>query len=183
MPNTRGLRPTRRTAGSGGMVQPKDPDVQKPAVTMEKPAETVASAEEEPAAVEPVMASPNPPQQNPPQQELSLDIKFQYNSAELGPEGVAQLDSLGDILLSLLEAQNLPKISLEGHTDDTGSAEYNLDLSDRRAKSARRYLLDTFGLPASNIEAYGMGESSPMVANVDKETRALNRRVELRVLP
>ena len=95
---------------------------------------------------------------------------------------MAQLDALGSVLVSLLEADSLPKISLEGHTDDLGAAEYNMSLSDKRAKSARNYLIDSYGLPASKIEAYGMGEGSPMVKNADKVSRAQNRRVELRVL-
>jgi len=100
----------------------------------------------------------------------------------LSEDGITQLDALGSALIELLETNNLPRISLEGHTDDTGPAEYNMGLSDNRAKSARAYLINSYGLPDSTIEAYGMGESSPTVKNVDRVSRAQNRRVELRVL-
>ena len=113
---------------------------------------------------------------------LSLDIKFQINSAVLGEEGIAQLDVVGSELVSLLESDSLPVISLQGHTDDTGEADYNMSLSDKRAKAARAYLIDTYGLPAGNISADGKGESTPMVENTDRNSRAINRRVELRVM-
>lgn len=113
---------------------------------------------------------------------LALDIKFQFNSSDLEAEGITQLDVLGSTLVTLMEEETLPRISLEGHTDDIGSAEYNKFLSNKRAEAARDYLLDTFGLPQSTIEAYGMGEEFPVSDNVTKAARALNRRVELRVL-
>ena len=113
---------------------------------------------------------------------LSLDIKFEFNSAILGDEGIAQLDVVGSELVTLLESDLLPVISLQGHTDDIGEADYNMSLSDQRAKTARAYLIDTFGLPAKNISADGMGESTPMVQNKDRNSRAINRRVELRVM-
>jgi len=113
---------------------------------------------------------------------LSLDVKFQYNSSELGEEGMTQLDVLGSELVSLLEAESLPRISTEGHPDDIGPAAYNMSLSDRRAKAARDYLLNTFDLPQSSIEAFGKGESHPVGDNISRAARAINRRVELRVL-
>lgn len=113
---------------------------------------------------------------------LALDIKFKYNSFELEPEGMSQLDALGSALISLLEENQLPRISLEGHTDSSGPAEYNLELSGKRAKAARDYLGSNYGLSVSNIEARGMGESSPLFDNSSATSRAKNRRVELRVV-
>lgn len=127
-----------------------------------------------PVPVDPAIASSVP--------NISLDIKFEYNSAVLGDQGIAQLEVVGDALVALLETDSLPRISLEGHTDDMGPAEYNMKLSDQRARSARTYLIDNFGIPEDSIDAFGMGESSPMVTNRDKTSRALNRRVELRVV-
>lgn len=111
---------------------------------------------------------------------LSLDIKFRYNSAELEGAGIAQLEVLGSALVNYLEAGDLPVISLEGHTDDSGPEDYNMDLSNRRANATRAFLVDNFGLPASSIEAYGMGEERPIAPNTDAASRAINRRVELR---
>jgi len=168
-------------------MEPVEKPKKDPVVVASKEIEPKEPVKVEPvAAAEPVTQDDPLPISSPPtgiaSSALSLDIKFQYNSAELGESGMAQLDALGSVLLSLLEADTLPKISLEGHTDDTGSADYNMGLSDNRAKSARAYLIDSYGLPGDSIDAYGMGESSPMVKNVDKASRAKNRRVELRVL-
>ena len=113
---------------------------------------------------------------------LTLDIKFQFNSQELTQTGINALDILGSALVGLQRSKELPKILLEGHTDDTGDGAYNLVLSQNRANSARDYLLTRFGLPEDFISAQGYGESEPKVPNVDSTSREANRRVELRVV-
>jgi len=167
------------TRGLRKVMQKKMEEVRKPTsavVTTAKPKPTVVVQEpvQEVAMVDTTSATSS--------SALSLDIKFQFNSAVLGDEGIAQLDVVGSELVTLLESDLLPVISLQGHTDDVGEADYNLALSDKRAKSARKYLIETFGLPAKNISADGMGESTPMVQNKDRNSRAINRRVELRVM-
>lgn len=113
---------------------------------------------------------------------LSLDIKFALNSDELTQSGVNALDTLGSALLSFQRAGDLPTIMLEGHTDDTGSEAYNLVLSEKRANSARKYLLERFSLPTDSIMSAGFGETSPKVLEQTREGRRANRRVELRVI-
>jgi outer membrane protein OmpA-like peptidoglycan-associated protein len=68
---------------------------------------------------------------------------------------------------------------VEGHTDSTGADAYNQALSERRANSVLRYLVDA-GVPASRLSAQGFGESQPVADNDTAEGRAQNRRVVLR---
>jgi outer membrane protein OmpA-like peptidoglycan-associated protein len=74
------------------------------------------------------------------------------------------------------------RVSIEGHTDDTGSDAQNLDLSRRRAESVRRSLVE-LGIDPGRLEARGFGRTRPLVPGATPEAREKNRRVELRVLP
>ncbi|MCK5831692.1 MAG: OmpA family protein [Methylococcales bacterium] len=67
-------------------------------------------------------------------------------------------------------------VEIQGHTDSKGSEKYNQQLSERRAKSVKQYLV-THGIEASRLTTKGFGESSPMTSNDTKEGRAHNRRV------
>jgi outer membrane protein OmpA-like peptidoglycan-associated protein len=84
---------------------------------------------------------------------------------------------LNDVAESL---KNFPEvnITIEGYTDSDGSEAYNQDLSDRRAKSARDYLVRR-GVAGTRITAYGRGEANPVASNATPEGRAQNRRVVL----
>lgn len=111
------------------------------------------------------------------------DIRFETDSAELTNTGQRQLDIIGSELLEQQASRgNLPIVVLEGHTDDSGTEDYNDALSLRRAESARRYLIDDYGLARDLIEASGSGERVPVVPNTDDAARALNRRVEIRLV-
>ncbi|MBT8132369.1 MAG: OmpA family protein, partial [Gammaproteobacteria bacterium] len=68
-----------------------------------------------------------------------------------------------------------------GYTDTTGEASYNLDLSQRRAESVRRYLISK-GANGDKISAKGYGEANPIFDNSTRPGRQKNRRVELRIL-
>jgi outer membrane protein OmpA-like peptidoglycan-associated protein len=74
--------------------------------------------------------------------------------------------------------KNFPEvnITIEGYTDSQGSESYNQDLSERRAKSARDYLVRR-GVAGTRIQAYGRGEADPVATNDTPEGRAQNRRV------
>ena len=76
--------------------------------------------------------------------------------------------------------KNYPDLVLEvqGHTDDQGDDDYNLDLSRRRATTLVTYL-GLFGIDAARLTAAGYGESQPVASNATEEGRAQNRRVEL----
>ena len=69
-----------------------------------------------------------------------------------------------------------------GHTDDTGSASYNYDLSQRRAAAVSAVLIGS-GVPATRIQTIGRGMDQPVASNATPEGRALNRRVDIVILP
>jgi outer membrane protein OmpA-like peptidoglycan-associated protein len=74
------------------------------------------------------------------------------------------------------------RVELGGHTDNWGSAKYNMALSIRRAKAVKDYLSKN-GIAESRIEAKGYGESRPLVSNDDEiDGREINRRVELKII-
>ena len=70
------------------------------------------------------------------------------------------------------------KIEIQGHTDNTGSPEHNLDLSKRRAETVKKFLL-TYGVPGDHMIPEGYGEGKPVESNETEEGRTKNRRVEL----
>lgn len=72
------------------------------------------------------------------------------------------------------------KVTIEGHTDNIGSAQYNLDLSLRRAEAVRRVLIHRFGVPEKQLSAKGYGFTRPVESNDTDEGRAHNRRVEVK---
>jgi outer membrane protein OmpA-like peptidoglycan-associated protein len=74
------------------------------------------------------------------------------------------------------------KLSVEGHTDSVGDANYNRQLSMKRANSVANYLQST-SVDASRLQTLGMGESKPIASNENAQGRQENRRVELRVIP
>ena len=69
-------------------------------------------------------------------------------------------------------------VRLEGHTDERGTREYNLALSERRAKAVRQFLM-LYGAPAESVNVYGFGEELPLALGSTEEAYAENRRAEL----
>ena len=74
------------------------------------------------------------------------------------------------------------KILIIGHTDSYGSTLYNRSLSLRRAKSVKSYLVANFKTQVAGIEVKGLGESSPLVVNINDINKQINRRVEIAIL-
>ncbi len=102
------------------------------------------------------------------------DILFDVNEDSLKPAAQIVLAKLAGILLLVPDKGAL----IEGHTDSTGSAEYNLDLSQRRADAVRRFL-QLEGIAATRMEASGYGMERPLADNADPAGRKKNRRVEI----
>lgn len=73
-------------------------------------------------------------------------------------------------------------LSIEGHTDSIGNADYNLTLSTKRATSVQQYLINQ-GVQSSRLKVTGFGESMPLVDNITERNRSLNRRVEVQIIP
>ena len=103
---------------------------------------------------------------------------FDFDKHDIKPEYAHMLGQDVDKLLKKPGA----RINIEGHTDSTGPEIYNQHLSARRAKAVYDYLLSR-GVSADRMKTVGYGESMPKVSNLTPEGRALNRRVELVVVP
>ena len=103
------------------------------------------------------------------------EVFFDVNSSELRAEAFPILDEAAVVL------RNNPDLNVEiqGHTDNTGTAKYNLWLSQKRAESAMSYLIDK-GVDPARLTAKGYGFEQPVASNDTKEGRAKNRRVEFR---
>ena len=103
-------------------------------------------------------------------------LLFGFDSAIVRGSARSNLDAL---------AENLDKyddsnLMIVGHTDDVGREAYNLDLSERRADAATRYLV-VQGVARSRIGTLGVGESEPVTSNGSEEGRSRNRRIEIAI--
>jgi outer membrane protein OmpA-like peptidoglycan-associated protein len=107
---------------------------------------------------------------------VRLPIFFEFNSAELRPEGRALLDKVGAALSS--DELATFRFSVEGHTDSVGSEGYNSSLSTQRAEAVQAYL-EAQGVPPERLGTIGHGESAPVADNDTDGGRQRNRRVEL----
>ena len=84
-----------------------------------------------------------------------------------------------DEIAKLLKSEPSLRLHVVGHTDNQGKADYNLDLSRRRAASVVRELTVRMGIAANRLDAFGCGLYSPVETNGTEDGRAKNRRVEL----
>jgi len=107
----------------------------------------------------------------------SDSMQFNFDKATLRPENRELLSKIVGILLT---SKNYG-IYVYGHTDDIGSEEYNLDLSERRAQTVRDYLTEN-GIAPEIITSKGFGKSRPIVAGTSATARADNRRVEIGIV-
>ncbi len=105
------------------------------------------------------------------------DINFATGTANLEPLAKSYLDKVG----ALLEAAPNLNLSIEGHTDNTGTQQVNERLSTDRANAVMQYLTGR-GIEAGRLEARGFGSSAPVADNSIPEGRAKNRRVEMDIL-
>ena len=104
-------------------------------------------------------------------------VFFDFDKAILKSESFDELDKL----VKLLQQNPKVKIEIGGHTDNMGTHEYNIDLSNKRAIAVRTYLISK-GLDAKRITSVGYGETQPIVSNDDEDSgREINRRVEFKV--
>ena len=106
---------------------------------------------------------------------FDASLAFEINSATISDSYKKDLASAAAVFKSYEDTN----ILIEGHTDDTGSEEYNMTLSKRRAEAVRDYLISQ-GVDASRLTAKWYGETQPKYPN-DEANRAKNRRVELAI--
>ena len=102
------------------------------------------------------------------------DILFDVDKASLKADLKTSLARVAGILTVYQELN----VSVEGHTDNTGSEEHNLKLSEQRAKNVLDFLVDQ-GIDAGRLTSKGFGMSKPVADNATKEGRQKNRRVDL----
>jgi OOP family OmpA-OmpF porin len=156
------------STSQGGTHAAAPPSVEKPRpvplpATIEKPAPPKSEVERKLAAGETVRLE---------------HILFETNSATLLPESEATLNEAGEALAKYRDL----RVEVGGHSDTRGAAGANQRLSQKRAESVRRYLLDHFPLKPGNLVALGYGESQPLTREKTAADLQQNRRVELKVL-
>ncbi len=106
---------------------------------------------------------------------LSLsDVLFEFDRAELKNEARENVEPL----VSYLKDNPAQRVVIEGYTDNVGTRDYNLDLSQRRAETVRNFLIQN-GISPTRVTARGMGEANPIASNDTESGRQLNRRVEV----
>lgn len=106
-------------------------------------------------------------------------IQFPVGQAILTPDNYTLLSKVQQAILTFGE----PTVIIEGHTDSTGSAQTNLELSQQRAEAVKAYLVANKTLPASRIRAAGYGPDRPLAPNTTAEGRAINRRIDVLITP
>lgn len=109
---------------------------------------------------------------------MPQDILFATDSAALRPTLQSDIRTVGQSILAYPETT----VQVIGHTDNTGDAGYNLDLSQRRAQAVASLLMSE-GVPGNRVQTIGRGEDQPVASNLTPEGRAQNRRVEIVILP
>jgi OOP family OmpA-OmpF porin len=108
-------------------------------------------------------------------------VNFDFDKADIRPDAAVILDEAASLLSDALADCPSRSVSVEGHTDATGADDYNQGLSERRANSVMDYLAGK-GVSPSRLSSKGFGDSNPIATNETREGRALNRRVELRLV-
>jgi outer membrane protein OmpA-like peptidoglycan-associated protein len=105
-------------------------------------------------------------------------IHFGTNNATIQPDGEQLLNEVADVIIRNPQVR---RIRVEGHTDNRGSAQKNLELSKARAESVKAYLIKQ-GIDPNRLESEGYGATQPVVPNLTPASRARNRRVAFRIL-
>lgn len=109
---------------------------------------------------------------------LPEQLLFNFNEPQIRENHVAELQRLA----TQLQKYNLNKVKITGHTDNVGNPEYNLKLSEERARNVAQ-IFQNSGFDPKNIQASGKGSSQPVEANDTEEQRATNRRVAVIIIP
>jgi peptidoglycan-associated lipoprotein len=167
-----------------GACAKKQPPVARPAPP--PPADSTGAAGRPPAPPEPVAETPIPPEPTITEDPLtSRDIDeinknspfqpvfFAFDSAEIDPAGQQALNANVEVLKKYAEWV----ITIEGHADERGTAEYNLALGERRAMAARTYLV-SMGIPANRLNVVSYGKEFPFDPAHNEAAWSKNRRAQ-----
>lgn len=110
--------------------------------------------------------------------EMNLyNVYFETDSFKILPQSEPELQKL----VTFLKNNSGLKVEIQGHTDDTGTAEFNKTLSEKRAQSVVDYLVEN-GINSQRLNSAGFGESKPVATNNTEEGRRLNRRTTIKIL-
>jgi OOP family OmpA-OmpF porin len=104
----------------------------------------------------------------------TIVVEFDTNKSDIKTKYDEDLNKLGTFLKEWPKAKG----EISGHTDNVGSDKYNLGLSQRRAASVKKYLVEKFSIAPERLTTEGYGETKPIATNKTKEGRQLNRRIE-----
>jgi outer membrane protein OmpA-like peptidoglycan-associated protein len=128
----------------------------------------------------PAPAPPPPPPPPPPKPAPVFEnIYFNENKTNIDPVAAKALDRDG----AMLKENPDIKVEIGGHTDSLGSEKANQKISEKRAESVKKYLMDKFNIPGDRMIVKGYGSKKPIADNGTKEGRVKNRRVELKIIP
>ncbi|HEY4224022.1 MAG TPA: OmpA family protein [Myxococcota bacterium] len=111
--------------------------------------------------------------------EIKQQVQFDVAKSTIKPASAKLLAEVGSAVRSLAE---LKKVVIEGHTDDQGGADYNMELSQERANAVRQWLIDKEHVNADLLEAVGYGLTRPIASNRTSQGRQQNRRSEFKVV-
>jgi outer membrane protein OmpA-like peptidoglycan-associated protein/ElaB/YqjD/DUF883 family membrane-anchored ribosome-binding protein len=106
-------------------------------------------------------------------------IQFPVGQSTLTPDNYTLLSKVQQAIGTF----DNPRVTIEGHTDSTGSAQMNQELSQKRAEAVKTYLVANKTLPATLIRATGYGPSRPLAPETTPEGRAMNRRIDVLITP
>jgi len=104
---------------------------------------------------------------------------FAHDSAELGPESLPNLEKIAELRRRFPDYVMI----IVGHTDNTGSSDYNVRLSARRAEAVKEWLVKRYGMAANKLDTIGRGSQELLVASGNVDEQAPNRRVEVILVP
>jgi outer membrane protein OmpA-like peptidoglycan-associated protein len=127
----------------------------------------------------PPATAPPPPPPPPKPAPVFDNVYFNENKTNIDPVAAKALDRDGMILKDTPDI----KVEIGGHTDAVGSEIARQKISEKRAESAKKYLMDKFNIAGDRMMIKGYGSQKPIADNKSKEGRAKNRRVEFRVIP
>lgn len=109
---------------------------------------------------------------------MPSSVTFAVDSSELTGEARQALNDASAVMQQYPET----RITIAGHTDSSGSEDYNQRLSERRAQAVGNYLMQS-GVSTQRLNMMGYGESQPVASNSSEQGRAQNRRVEITLTP
>jgi OOP family OmpA-OmpF porin len=147
----------------------------KEGIELAKQATAMANALCPPSGPTPIVIMPPPPP--PPgmsQYCMSLNIEFDIDKADIRPQYHDEVGRVGDFMKKYPDTTAV----IEGYTDEVGSDEYNMQLSQRRAESVVNYLVNEFGIDRSRLSAKGYGKSRPIDSNATDAGKQKNRRID-----